>query len=379
MTPRKLRILNITEYNLLANKNPTGSYDRTTREHLYAIIKKLERPSFLLSRLEVKLHQKFLGASFSALEDKGKKVKFEIARYRLTSKIKYSIKLAALAVMVLLLSGWAVYHLVLSHETRKEVDLAYYAGLSRLGLVASEEVERMRQDLEVTSQDLVKTKKEKEELAQVVEQMIHNNKLAKNLKYIVKQIYNDPRTVYRKQKDHVALNFDGRTIARYSTQPEKWYLLGIIESGVLRVYYDNDILMEVETIFGRAGEETPLGEYEIKNKIYNPTWYKKERINGKWQVRAIPFGDPDHEIGHWWMGMKRLGPPVAGSYGIHGVNVGKSNEFFKKNFDWRNGSAGCPNIQAWYLHFLAQVVPKGTRVNIVAKDKRSAPASNTAA
>ncbi|TDJ60603.1 MAG: murein L,D-transpeptidase [Nitrospina sp.] len=379
MTPRKLRILNITEYNLLANKNPTGSYDRTTREHLYAIIKKLERPSFLLSRLEVKLHQKFLGASFSALEDKGKKVKFEIARYRLTSKIKYSIKLAALAVMVLLLSGWAVYHLVLSHETRKEVDLAYYAGLSRLGLVASEEVERMRQDLEVTSQDLVKTKKEKEELAQVVEQMIHNNKLAKNLKYIVKQIYNDPRTVYRRQKDHVALNFDGRTIARYSTQPEKWYLLGIIESGVLRVYYDNDILMEVETIFGRAGEETPLGEYEIKNKIYNPTWYKKERINGKWQVRAIPFGDPDHEIGHWWMGMKRLGPPVAGSYGIHGVNVGKSNEFFKKNFDWRNGSAGCPNIQAWYLHFLAQVVPKGTRVNIVAKDKRSAPASNTAA
>lgn len=379
MTPRKLRILNITEYNLLANKNPTGSYDRTTREHLYAIIKKLERPSFLLSRLEVKLHQKFLGASFSALEDKGKKVKFEIARYRLTSKIKYSIKLAALAVTVLLLSGWAVYHLVLSHETRKEVDLAYYAGLSRLGLVASEEVERMRQDLEVTSQDLVKTKKEKEELAQVVEQMIHNNKLAKNLKYIVKQIYNDPRTVYRRQLDHVALNFDGKRIAAYSIQPEKWYLLGIIESGVLRVYYDNDILMEVETIFGRAGEETPLGEYEIKNKIYNPTWYKKERINGKWQVRAIPFGDPDHEIGHWWMGMKRLGPPVAGSYGIHGVNVGKSNEFFKKNFDWRNGSAGCPNIQAWYLHFLAQVVPKGTRVNIVAKDKRSAPASNTAA
>ena len=379
MTPRKLRILNITEYNLLANKNPTGSYDRTTREHLYAIIKKLERPSFLLSRLEVKLHQKFLGASFSALEDKGKKVKFEIARYRLTSKIKYSIKLAASAVMVLLLSGWAVYHLVLSHETRKEVDLAYYAGLSRLGLVASEEVERMRQDLEVTSQDLVKTKKEKEELAQVVEQMIHNNKLAENLKYIVKQIYNDPRTVYRRQLDHVALNFDGKRIAAYSIQPEKWYLLGIIESGVLRVYYDNDLLMEVETIFGRAGEETPLGEYEIKNKIYNPTWYKKERINGQWQVRAIPFGDPDHEIGHWWMGMKRLGPPVAGSYGIHGVNVGKSNEFFKKNFDWRNGSAGCPNIQAWYLHFLAQVVPKGTRVNIVAKDKRSAPASNTAA
>ena len=69
------------------------------------------------------------------------------------------------------------------------------------------------------------------------------------------------------------------------------------------------------------------------------------------------------------MGMKRLGEPVPGSYGIHGVNVSKVNEFFKKNFDWRNGSAGCPNIQDWYLRFLAKMVPLGTRVNIVQKDK----------
>ena len=379
MLSRKLNILNITEYNLIAGKNPTGSYDRSTREHLYAIIKKLERHSSRLSRLEIKLHQKFSGASFSALEDKGKKIKLEIARYRLTRKMKHSIKLTAWAMGVLLLGGLAVYHFVLNDESRQEVDLAYYAGLSRLGLVAREAVVQMRLDLDATARDLVKTKKANKELARIVEQMIHNNKLSENLKYIVKQIYNDPRTVYRKAEDRVELHFDGKRIGGYSTQPEKWYLLGIIDAGVLRVYYDNDLLMEVETIFGRTGEETPVGEYEIKNKIYKPTWYKKERVNGKFKVRAIPFGDPDHEIGHWWMGMKRLGPPVPGSYGIHGVNVGKSNEFFKKNFDWRNGSAGCPNIQAWYLHFLAQVVPKGTRINIVSKDKGSAPARNTAA
>ena len=67
--------------------------------------------------------------------------------------------------------------------------------------------------------------------------------------------------------------------------------------------------------------------------------------------------------------MKRLGEPVKGSYGIHGVNAAKINEFFKKNFDWRNGSAGCPNIQEWYLHFLGKMLPLGTRVNIVQKDK----------
>ena len=81
------------------------------------------------------------------------------------------------------------------------------------------------------------------------------------------------------------------------------------------------------------------------------------------------FGDPDHEIGHWWMGLKKLGDPIPGSYGIHGVNAGKVNEFYKKNFDWRNGSAGCPNIQEWYLHFLGKVLPIGTKVNIVSKDK----------
>ncbi|HAX45431.1 MAG TPA: hypothetical protein DCX78_01195 [Nitrospina sp.] len=67
--------------------------------------------------------------------------------------------------------------------------------------------------------------------------------------------------------------------------------------------------------------------------------------------------------------MKRLGELVPGSYGIHGVNAGKVNEFYKKNFDWRNGSAGCPNIQEWYLNFLGKVLSLGAKVNIVSKDK----------
>jgi len=67
--------------------------------------------------------------------------------------------------------------------------------------------------------------------------------------------------------------------------------------------------------------------------------------------------------------LKKLEDPISGSYGIHGVNAGKVNEFYKKNFDWRNGSAGCPNIQEWYLHFLGKVLPTGTKVNIISKDK----------
>jgi len=159
MISTKLNILNITEYNLLANKNPDGSYDRNTREHLYTIIEKLERHASQLSRLESKLYKKFFKANFSPLEDKGKKVRFEIARYRLSSRMKRTLKMTALAMMVLTLSGLAVYNFVLNNETQKEVDLAFYAGLNRLGLVSKEEVAQMRQDLDVTSKDLVKNQK----------------------------------------------------------------------------------------------------------------------------------------------------------------------------------------------------------------------------
>jgi lipoprotein-anchoring transpeptidase ErfK/SrfK len=142
-----------------------------------------------------------------------------------------------------------------------------------------------------------------------------------------------------------------------------------VEQGVMRIFYADEEILQIRAIFGRTGEETPVGDYAIKNRSYKPTWYKKEEINGRTKVRAIPFGDSDHEIGHWWLGLKKLGEPVPGSYGIHGVNAGKVNEFYKKNFDWRNGSAGCPNIQEWYLHFLGKVLPTGTKVNIVSKDK----------
>ncbi len=364
----RLSILSVTDYNLIANKDPRGSYDRRTRENLYWIIEKLAN-AYRLTPLERRLLEKFGNANFKALESKEKKVKIEVARYRLSRGVKRSIKLTGIALLFLMSAGMVVYQFVVDAETRKEIDMAYYAGLNQLGLVSREDFEKARKDLDATYLKLAETRKNNQELSQRVEQMILNNKVTENLKYILKQIYNDPRAKYVKKRKRISLVFNDRTIASYKTNPELWYILGVIESGTLRVYYDNQELLEIETIFGRFGEETPTGEYEIVNKVYKPTWYKKERIDGQVRVRAIPFGHQDHDIGHWWMGLKKLDGKAPGSYGIHGVNVQKVNEFFKKNFDWRNGSAGCPNIQDWYLHFLGKVVPKGVRVNIVQKDK----------
>ena len=366
----KLAVLNITEYNLIGNKDPQGSYDRKTRENLYWIIEKLRTQIHPLSRLEQRLLEKFQNATFGALEEKNKKVKFEVARYRLSNNVKRTLKLTGMVLLVLMMTGTLVYQFVLGNQTRQKIDVAWYQGLNKVGLVSKEEVAQIRQDLNLTSVELKETRKFNAELSQQIEQMILNNKVTENLKYILKQVYNNKRASYVRSGQNMTLRYAKKDVASFNYKnPNLWYLLGIVESGVIRVYYNDEEIMEIESIFGRAGEETPVGEYEIKNKAHKPTWYKKETINGKTRVRAIPHGHADHEIGNWWMGMKRLGEPVPGSYGIHGVNVSKVNEFFKKNFDWRNGSAGCPNIQDWYLRFLAKMVPLGTRVNIVQKDK----------
>jgi lipoprotein-anchoring transpeptidase ErfK/SrfK len=366
----KLTVLTITEYNLIGNKDPNGSYDRKTRENLYWIIEKLRANTRTLSRLERRVLEKFANATFGALEQKNKKVKFEVARYRLSNNVKQTLKLVATTIGVLIVSGVLVYQIVLDTQTQKKVDVAWYQGLNKVGLVSKEEVAQIRQDLTLTSVELEETRQFNAELSMQIEQMILNNKVTENLKYILKQVYNNQRAAYVRSGQTMTLKYNKKDVASFNhKKPQLWYLLGIVESGVLRVYYNDEEIMEIESIFGRAGEETPVGEYEIKNKAYKPTWYKKETKDGRTKVRAIPFGHKDHEIGHWWMGMKKLGEPVPGSYGIHGVNAAKVNEFFKKNFDWRNGSAGCPNIQEWYLHFLAKMVPLGTRVNIVQKDK----------
>ena len=109
----KLTVLNITEYNLIGNKDPNGSYDRKTRENLYWIIEKLRSRTRTLSRLERRLLEKFQKATFGALEERNKKVKFEVARYRLSNNVKRTLKLAGIAMGVLIMSGTLVYQFVL--------------------------------------------------------------------------------------------------------------------------------------------------------------------------------------------------------------------------------------------------------------------------
>jgi len=365
----QIKTLTVTEFNLIANKDPYGSYDQRTREILWHIIHKLKDSHETHTDLERKLFYKFSQAQFGSLENKSKQVQFEVMRFRLSSNVKRSIKKIAYAFGILVLSGYILYTFVLGSGTRAQVEIVFNDGLNKVGLISNKGMKKIQQGLQMVTKKLKKSSEDKEELNKIMDQLIVNNKTTENLKYILKQIYNDPKTKYIKMKDLNIIKYGNKEIGRYKNDPKLWYVLGIVQQGIMRIFYEDEEVLQIRAIFGRMGEETPVGIYRIKNRSHKPTWYKKEEINGRIKVRAIPFGDPDHEIGHWWMGLEKLGNPVPGSYGIHGVNAGKVNEFYKKNFDWRNGSAGCPNIQEWYLHFLGKVLPIGTKVNIVAKDK----------
>ena len=102
---KKLAVLTITEYNLIGNKDPNGSYDRKTREKLYWTIEKLRTHAQSLSRLERRLLEKFANATFGALEEKDKKVKFEVVRYRLSNNVKQTLKLVATTIGIIIVSG----------------------------------------------------------------------------------------------------------------------------------------------------------------------------------------------------------------------------------------------------------------------------------
>ena len=104
---------------------------------------------------------------------------------------------------VLILTGFVIYEFFLDASTKEKVDVAYYAGLNKIGLVSKEGLDKIRQNLRVATSKLEKTNEKNQQLNQMVEQMIHNNEVTENLKHILKKIYGDPKTKYISNQKHL--------------------------------------------------------------------------------------------------------------------------------------------------------------------------------
>ena len=113
----------------------------------------------------------------------------------------------------------------------------------------------------------------------------------------------------------------------------------------------NDLVMTLDGKFFKryrvsTGEnaKTPVGTFKIVDKIERPVWHKPGG-------RAIPYGDPENELGTHWLALDRQG------YGLHGTwdpdSIGKQV------------SAGCVRLLNADIEELYTILPKGTLVSIV--------------
>ncbi|MBU1694188.1 MAG: L,D-transpeptidase family protein [Verrucomicrobia bacterium] len=90
--------------------------------------------------------------------------------------------------------------------------------------------------------------------------------------------------------------------------------------------------------------KTPTGDFTIKEKIAQPTWW---RPDGK----AIPFGDPENVLGTCWLSLDIPG------YGIHGT--------WEPDTIGKQSSAGCIRLLNAEVEELFTLVPEGTPVRII--------------
>jgi hypothetical protein len=98
---------------------------------------------------------------------------------------------------------------------------------------------------------------------------------------------------------------------------------------------------------GRPGEDTPPGEYEVRNKLENPPWMKEGQ-------EPIPFGDPRNPLGTRWIGWSQAGAKT--SYGFHGT--------WEPDSIGRAESDGCIRLLNQHVEQLFQILPEGAPVRI---------------
>lgn len=113
----------------------------------------------------------------------------------------------------------------------------------------------------------------------------------------------------------------------------------------------NDLVLRMNDRFFKryrvgSGEfgKTPVGDFVIKEKIAQPTWW---RPDGK----PIPFGDPENVLGTHWLSLDIPG------YGIHGT--------WEPDTIGKQASAGCIRLLNAEVEELFNLVPEGTPVRIV--------------
>lgn len=110
----------------------------------------------------------------------------------------------------------------------------------------------------------------------------------------------------------------------------------------LTLKVDEDII-KTYTVSTGTNNSTPVGTFNIVNKLINPPWYKTGAI--------VPPESPENILGSRWMGLS-----IAG-YGIHGTTEPQTIG--------RQVTSGCVRMLNADVEELYVLLPVGTEVTIV--------------
>lgn len=121
----------------------------------------------------------------------------------------------------------------------------------------------------------------------------------------------------------------------------------------LRLYRDLKLVRTYEVGLGKAGNETPVGEYSIQNKAVNPAWTKpySDWVPEAEQGTVVPGGIAANPLKARWLG-------VYNGVGIHGIDPSLYGTI------GTNASHGCVRMRIDEVEELYEVVPVGAPIYI---------------
>ena len=118
----------------------------------------------------------------------------------------------------------------------------------------------------------------------------------------------------------------------------------------LKVYKRLELAKTYPIAVGKAGNDTPAGEYTIANKAVNPAWsVPNSDWAGALAGRVIPGGAPDNPLKARWLG-------ITDGVGIHGTS--------DRGSIGSNASHGCLRMLVEDVTALYPQVPVGAKVLI---------------
>ncbi|MHC4377308.1 MAG: L,D-transpeptidase family protein [Planctomycetota bacterium] len=118
-----------------------------------------------------------------------------------------------------------------------------------------------------------------------------------------------------------------------------------VDSRYLLVLHGDEVVEAWSVGVGRDEKPTPIGEFRVGNKQYEPVWFREGKA-------PLPFGHPDNELGTRWVGWRHDGAEVDTDIGFHGTNDPSTSG--------KNLGAGCIRLQNSAVERLYEILPRNS-------------------